>query len=638
MLDWPVLLDSIVLLLFVGLGGALLAGRSGRFSFRGSTLLGFFFLALGMTAPHVLRLTRMMLVSGAGTDAYIGVWNLWWTATALGRGLNPLETGWIFHPNGTSLALHTFSFTYGLLSLPLQWILNAILGAPASLFAVYNLLVLASFTLSGYFVYRLALRESGCRGGSILAGIVFAFANYRFANTVRLHVLATEFLVLSVWACIAYLERPDARRLALWIGAYLLLLYASLEYAAYALLLFALPAVPAVRAWWRERGAREGGSSSARRILAQGAVALGGLVLLLPLLLQLRRRLSEGDTSFDPRMAAFFSADLLDFLLPNPRHPLWGGLFTRITAGFHDGDPGFGLSLGWIVLAVSAFSAVALQRARRGRIWFWGFVLFWVLSLGPVLHVAGTVTGLPLPQALLSKALPFLAGSRTPIRYMAPGLLCLAMTLAMGWAAWRERRRPAEGTRAGAFLLEPVLGGLILLELLAAPMPMARVEIPRVYREIQASSGSASGTAALLHVPGIPAREDLLYQTVHGQKLVQSLEGAIPLRSRRGPDPFAQPHWAALTRNLGQPGWIASMPPAQRPAVIEALRSFLRQYGVRWVVVVGSYPVLGADGRSVVANPVLDASSYQAFRENMWLLGPVREREVDGDTLFEFGP
>ena len=65
------------------------------------------------------------------------------------------------------------------------WLLLALL--------VYNLILLCSFTFTGYFTYRLALSQTQHRGGALLAGVIFAFINFRIANTVRLNVLATEW-------------------------------------------------------------------------------------------------------------------------------------------------------------------------------------------------------------------------------------------------------------------------------------------------------------------------------------------------------------------------------------------------------------------------------------------------------------
>jgi hypothetical protein len=670
------LLDWLFLLVCLALGGFILC-RPDRFAFRGSTLLGFLCLSLGMTSPLAHHPTRMMLASGAGPDAFIGTWNLWWTRTALSMGVNPFATDWLFYPHGTSLALHTYSFTYGLLTLPLQWLVGAVLGNSAganlgpaermtALFVVYNLIVIASFTLTGYFTYRLADQECGVRGAALLAGIILAYANYHFANTVRLHALSLEFLVLAAWAWTRWIRRPTPWRFFLWAMALVLLFYASLEYAAYSVLLFAVLAAPMLSRLKAGAPAGPGGGRIRptppfmRQVLLHAAAGGGAATCALPLLVQLARRLAEGSTRFDPRLTTLFSADLFDFFLPNPRHPLWGRLFAPITARFHNGDGGFGLSLGWVVLGLLVLSAASVFRVRSGRRWFWGLIVFWVLSLGPSLHLGGHVLGaVPLPQAWLSKLLPFLTGSRTPIRYMAPGGLCLALTIACGWAARMGHSNAAAGTRghaanAGArndvsggrgdtscariastlrpTSLEIVLGAVVLFETLSAPMPVTAVPLPDVYNHISAAPGSST----LVHIPSMTAREDLLYQTVHRQKLVESVESAMPLRSRRGEDLFAQPQWTALTRGLGRSGWIGSLPEEERANVLRTLRSLLANYNVRFVVLVRSRWTPAADGRGFVQTPVLDEPSYRAFSEHLRLLGPSGEQEFGGETLFQF--
>ncbi len=657
------------LIICVVAGGALLA-QPGALRFRGSTLLGFLVVTLGMTSPLPLHLMHLTLAGGAGGDAFIGIWNLWWTRTAAAQGVNPLHCGWLFYPEGTSLALHTFSLTYGVLTLPLQWLLPLVLpgaqsgsGALAPLFVVYNLVVIGSFTASGYFTHRLARMLTRHRTASILGGLLFAYTNYRFANMVRLHVLGTEFLVLALWAWVAFLRRPRPRGLSALAGTLVLLAYNSLEYLAYAIVLFLVAGIAEiiVRISGGGRRSHDGyadedtidpkrGPGGAPRTFRSGpepetgtrhwlgAVllsAVGGTLVLLPLALGLIQRLRQGGTSFDPRLAAFFSADLIDFLLPNPRHPLWGRLFEGVTARFHNGDAGFGQSIGWIALGLFAIAIAAVFRVRSGRRWFWGFLVFLVLSLGPSLHLAGRILeNPPLPQAILSRALPFLAGSRTPIRYVAPASLCLALAVACGWAALRRRQGFADpsAARPGAARVEVIIGAALLFESLAAPMPMLRVPVPEVFGQIPPTPGYY----ALAAMPGLAARESLLYQAVHRQRLVQDVETAIPLHTPHPPSPFDAPHWEALTRNLGTPGWIDSQPDETRAQVIDSLKRILSDAKVRWVVLQRTRPVLSRDGRRFDQHAVCDEATFTALRENLRRLWPTHEREVGDAVLFMF--
>ncbi|MCA9726173.1 MAG: hypothetical protein KC729_00715, partial [Candidatus Eisenbacteria bacterium] len=313
--------------------------------FSGSTLLGFVLLSVGMTSPLLFRLHQMMLDSGAGPDAFIGVWNLWWTKQALLHGMNPFFTSWLYYPSGTSLALHTHAVTYGVATLPLQIVFGSEGGT--KLYGIYNLILLASFSLTGYFTYRLALHESQHRGASILAGLIMAFCAFRFANTVRLHVIATELLVLTTWAAVVWVHRPNAMRLLGLLGAGFLLAHASLEYTVIALLVFGWITLSRIfPSRLRPAPLPSPGSSEGRRAILRAAYHedkppsprarrfawVGIAVLALaawPLGSAVVRRVAAGGTGFDPRLGLYFSADLLDLFLPNPRHPLWGATFSQ---------------------------------------------------------------------------------------------------------------------------------------------------------------------------------------------------------------------------------------------------------------------------------------------------------------------
>jgi hypothetical protein len=242
--------------------------------------------------------------------------------------------------------------------------------------------------------------------------------------------------------------------------------------------------------------------------------------------------------------------------------------------------------------------------------------------------------GVPLPQALLAKIAPFLAASRTPIRYAAPAELCLALAIAAGWAL--RARSGVRNARPLARALPALVFGLLLFESLAAPMPLVEVPVPQVYREID----SPPGSSVLVHVPGIAAREDLLYQTVHRQRLADDLENPVPLRSRRGtpsrPDLFVRPEWTDLTRALGTPGWVASLSESDRDARLGRLDDLLRVNGIRWLVVLRTRPVLADDGRAFATQPLTADVAYDAFLENLVRLQPLRHEDGGDQALFEF--
>lgn len=627
MMEWTVRLICVVMGLLFLWPHATFRPRVSRIP--GAALLGFLLLAAGMCAPLLLHPSEMMLASGAGTDAYIGVWNFWWMRFALEHGQNPYTCPWIFAPHGTSLALHTYSPLYALTSLPVQWLLG-IRNAPG-LFVAYNLVVIASFTFAGYLVYRLARLVVPSHGAAVLAGIVFAFSNYRFANTVRLHALSTEFLALSAWAFLAFLRKPSLDRLLLWIASALLLPLVALEYAAYALLLYAVLLVGhlASRPASRVSSGSEARTvpASFQRLLAWTAIG-GSLALAAPFVAQLSSRLGEGSPEFDPRLSVHFSADLLDAFLPNPRHPLWGDRVAAITAGFHQGDAGYGLSLGWTAVVLALVGGVFAFRNRSERLWFAGFALFWVLSLGPTLHVGGALhERIHLPQGILSQALPFLAGSRTPIRFQA--LTSLFLALCVAWTWFRLESSPQLRWTG-----RPALAAVAILFESLSVLPMSRVELSDLYATI----ARAERGGALVHIPSLPARENLLYQTIHHASLLEDVSAAVPLRSSVDGDPFRAPEWGALQESLGNPGYAKRLSVGAEyseadPGAAQALsrmRVFLSSNHVRWIVVRRRIWVVENDGGGGFRE-VLPGDFFDRITTSLSLLGCVPvESSADG--------
>jgi hypothetical protein len=103
-------------------------------------------LAVVVTFPLVLNLGERVVANEPGeTDAFLGVWNVWWTAQAIGEWRDPFFTSLLFHPQGLDLFWQTLSLPQGLLALPITLLFGPL---PA-----YNLLMLASYVLGGYFMF-----------------------------------------------------------------------------------------------------------------------------------------------------------------------------------------------------------------------------------------------------------------------------------------------------------------------------------------------------------------------------------------------------------------------------------------------------------------------------------------------------
>jgi len=219
------------------------------------------------------------------------------------------------------------------------------------------------------------------------------------------------------------------------------------------------------------------------------------------------------------------SADLLAFVTPQEFHPVWGAWAAEQTRGFtstvseHQVFAGF-TALGLAGLGLWAGRSNARRRTghpRRPALGPWPLALlsFFLLALGPVLHVGGRTALLPggreisLPYGWLVQIVPFMKISRSVSRLDVMVMLALAV-LAAGGLVWLFQRGTG-GRLAAAFAI-----GLILFEFLPVPYPMSPPDTPAFYTVLATDPRGG----AVLNLPMNWDRPGyLLYQTVHGKPL-----------------------------------------------------------------------------------------------------------------------
>ena len=139
-----------------------------------------------MTWPQVLVLSTHALDD---PDVFFNLWRLRWIAHALESRASLFDAN-IFHPERGVLAYSDALLVEGVLGAPL---LHA--GVPPVL--VHNLLLLGALVASGVGMFVLARHLTGSTGGAIAAGVIFAFAPYRFAHYMHLEL---QWVLWSPWA------------------------------------------------------------------------------------------------------------------------------------------------------------------------------------------------------------------------------------------------------------------------------------------------------------------------------------------------------------------------------------------------------------------------------------------------------
>ena len=172
----------------------------------------FLALALAWLWPVPSRLTSR-IPSDQG-DPVLNTWILWWNAQAV-----PFTDRWwsppVFYPLRGTLAFSEHLFGIAVFTTPLQLAgLNAV-GA-------YNVALILSSWLSGFFAFLLGRRLTGSSLAGVIAGVAFALAPYRAGQLSHLQVLTAQWMPLALLAMHRYLDERRFRWLALFAVAWLL--------------------------------------------------------------------------------------------------------------------------------------------------------------------------------------------------------------------------------------------------------------------------------------------------------------------------------------------------------------------------------------------------------------------------------
>ena len=483
-------------------------------------LAGFAALAIVWTWPVAAHLTTR-IPHDLG-DPLLNTWILWWNAQALpftGHWWNPP----VLWPMPGALALSEHLLGLSAVATPLQL-------AGANAIAAYNVCLLLSYALSGFFAYLLATRLTGSRAAGVCAGLAFGFSPYRAGQLAHLQVLASQWMPLVLLSLHGYLDTGARRWLALFAAAWLLLALSN----GYYLIIF--PIVIALwLMWfvpWRTKW-REG--------LAIAIVWIASSLPLVPILAKYRMvhtELGLGRTLSDARN---FSAAASSFAQAPPLLALWpdGSAPNSELYLF----PGLTIPLLLIVAVAAGVMSIRATGLRSigGRapaIFYAGAaLLMWALAFGPA--DAGVASYLR-PYTLLA-SLPGFGELRAVSRFAMPASLCAALAAAYALdLLWRSlpRRRMA--------IASIVMAGLVIDGITTSvPMmtPPSRVAV------------AASPDTAVLEIPPDSAYVNLaaMYRSMsHRHPLVNGYSGHVP------------PHYQILTLALARGDTTALIPFARR--------------------------------------------------------------------------
>jgi len=459
-------------------------------------LFGITALSLAYLWPLVRRFSSAM--AGDGFDRYVFQWTNWWVTKALAQGQRLYHTEVLFHPQGADL--HFLSYSW--LNTFVWWSLQGVLGKVAA----YNFTVWWSWPLAGFGAYLLGRQVLDDRRAAFIAGIIYAFYPYHFAQRNHLNLLSIQWIPFSLLFLVR--ATKDSR----WLdGALSGLFFAFSGLSSWHLLtlsgllggLWVLYASLSKQMVW-----------SAKTWRALLALVITVAAVTGPFLAPLVWKQVAGPADESPYLGkeTETQTDLVAYFLPNLYHPLWGDAAAPVHRRFLRAKD-HAVALGYVPLGLLICAVVRWGKERTGRFWLIGFAVFWLLALGPFPRINGEpYPSIPLPYRLVGWSFP-VRSLRSPARFNIIVGLCLCVV--GGASARRLMSKLPRRLSTTAFV---VITALIMLEYWSWPFPTRVPNMPAGYAPIIADSGDFA--IADLPISNDLAKQYMSYQTVHQRPTV----------------------------------------------------------------------------------------------------------------------
>ena len=470
-------------------------------------------LTTAMTWPMSLHLVAR---SVDHFDIFFNLWRLRWIHHALTTAPLQLFHGNQFFPERLVLSYSDAVLVEGVIAFALFAI-----GLPPML--VHNLVLLGGMCASGIGMYALARHLTKNETGAVLAGVVFAFAPFRFGHIMHLEMQWAVWSPCAFWALQRTLE-SGRLKYGLLTGVFAALQLMSSVY--YGLFLGVLLLVVGGLQWLFV--SRELRMSSLR------ALAVGGLIVMVCAAVYSRpyRAASSRVGARSPGEVLEWSAGLNSYRAVSETNFVY--------AGFPKGYDENSLFPGFVPPLLALVGLIAVRPRRTAIIYAVGLGLAFDMSLGlngifyPWLYKYGGVFG----------------GLRAPARASIFFLLFLGALAARGVAAILGKLAPRARPYVGVALV-----GVVILEYWVAPLRLIGypTQAPPLYVFLRQQP---EGVVAHFPMPRgyrLPGQDpQYLYgSTFHWKPIVNGYSGYYPptyIRRLRMMEQFPSPRALAYLR------------------------------------------------------------------------------------------
>ena len=473
-------------------------------------------LALMSTYPLVTQLSSH-LAGVPGEDALQHLWISWWTQfSLLDLGVSPLQVDWLYYPDGVTHPMLWVTPFAHIVAMPISLLFGLV--------AAYNLHLILSMVLSGLTTYLLVLYLTRNRTAAMFGGLVFALFPNRIAQSTAHFAQVVTYLFPLLALFLIKLKRRPSRHNALVFGVVLgLSLLVNVIHIAYLI----LPLLAVFIGYWALFDRARFWNAGTLRYLGLGLLIAAAVSA--PLLVPFLWYSVSGQLDYLSQGGVTdYSTDLLAFVVPAASHPLlsrWAAFREFAQRLIGSGNLRENTAyLGAVPLALAVWG-VWKSRKRALVPWIILVLLAAVLSLGPVLKVAGQVTGVPLPYAV-AQMLPFYKWGRIPGRFNETVVLGLAVLAGYGFAALSVRLKP----RILRWVTPLLLVALCTEFWTLYPYPTMPATAPAFYQQWAADADDFG----VLDLPQWPlwvreaSNEAMFYQTTHEHKIVGGYVWRLP--------------------------------------------------------------------------------------------------------------
>jgi len=470
-------------------------------------------LTLIMTYPAIFRMSDYVI--GNGGDTYQVINFMWWSKKSL---LNPnlsfYNDTYLYYPTGASLAFSDVVPFYLIVSAPLEIVFGRII--------TYNILILSSLILSAFGAYLLVEYLTKDKRASFVAGIIFSFCPAHLMHALgHLSISSIQWLPFFVLYFLKTMKDGNKKD-AVLASVFLSIASLCTWYNALYLLLFV--------GFYIVFNLFDDKEKILDRKVIKNLTLIGVLSFLLVLPFAYPMLIEMGKSTYmvpSPNESVFYSADLMGFFIPSALHPLFGKYVSQFYQNFTGNIVENTTYVGYTVMFLVAYYILKCRKKLgEARFWILSSAFFFILSLGPILHINGRThftvfdVTVPLPYSILYY-LPVIQIMRVPSRLVFMLMLSLAVLIGYGIKElFKYSNEKTLGKISKKDITVVVISCLVIFEFIMVPYPVHRAYVPEFYRQIAAEKEDYAIIEVPFNKDVFLLSDYMYYQTIHDKRLV----------------------------------------------------------------------------------------------------------------------